>query len=204
MENSFFEKLKKGMGLEEKKISGKKTKTPEIKEISIKEIPIEFEIEKEEIEKEKKPKAKIMKKEKIKIEKSKDPQLNSIERSKEDKKAIENEKKWPISEGQLAIDVYQTESDLVIQSAIAGVELEDLDISIEGDLVTIRGKRERPFEKDGDYFSQECYWGYFSRQIILPVEVDPNRVDATLKQGILTIRIPKILREKKRKIVIKG
>ncbi|GAH21149.1 unnamed protein product, partial [marine sediment metagenome] len=56
----------------------------------------------------------------------------------------------------------------------------------------------------GNYFAQECYWGPFSREVILPVEVDPSRVEAAMKEGILTIRIPKILREKKRKISIKS
>ena len=111
---------------------------------------------------------------------------------------------WLKAEGQLMVDVYQTESELVIQSAIAGVKLEDLNISIEGDLITIRGERKKPIEEDGDYFSQECYWGKFSRQIILPVETDPTRINATLKQGVLLIRIPKIERKKKRKITIKG
>ena len=111
---------------------------------------------------------------------------------------------WPKSEGQLAVDVYQTESELVIQSAIAGVQSEELDISVEGDLVIIRGQRKRPVEENEDYFSQECYWGAFSRKIILPVEVDPGRIDASLKNGILTIRIPKILREKKMKVTIKS
>ena len=66
------------------------------------------------------------------------------------------------SEGQLAIDVYQTEKELVIQSAIAGIKLKDLDISIEKDKLTIRGKRERPLEEGKvNYFYQECYWGPF-------------------------------------------
>ncbi len=107
-------------------------------------------------------------------------------------------------EGQLAIDVYQTENDLVIQSAIAGVKPEILDISMEKDVINIKGSRQRPFEENGDYFSQECFWGPFSREIILPADVDPNRAEATMKDGILTIRIPKILREKKRRIVVRG
>lgn len=116
----------------------------------------------------------------------------------------ETEKKWFESEGQLAIDVYQTEKELIIQSAIAGIKLGDLDISIEGDKVTIKGKREKPAEtEERNYFYQECYWGPFSREIILPVEVDPSRAKATFKEGILTIRMPKIEREKKRKIEVR-
>jgi len=83
------------------------------------------------------------------------------------------------------------------------VKPEFLDISMERDVVTIKGTREKPFEEEGDYFAQECYWGSFSREVILPAEVDPDRAEATMKEGILTIRIPKILREKKRKIKVK-
>ena len=108
------------------------------------------------------------------------------------------------SEGQLAIDVYQTEKELVIQSAIAGIKLKDLDISIEKDKLTVKGKREKPIENEKtNYFYQECYWGPFSREIILPVEIDPSRTKASFKEGILTIRMPKIEREKKKKIEVK-
>lgn len=112
------------------------------------------------------------------------------------------QEKWFKPEGQLAIDIYQTETDLVIQSAIAGVKPDSLDITMEKDVITIRGSREKPFEESGDFFTQECFWGPFSREIILPAEIDPNKARAEMKEGILTIRIPKMLREKKRKIVI--
>ena len=126
-------------------------------------------------------------------------------KSEEQPGATEKSKKrWFEQEGQLAIDVYQTEKELIIQSAIAGVKPEDLDIFIEGDKVTIKGKREKPTGKEEtNYFYQECYWGPFSREIILPVEVDPSRVKAIFNSGILTISIPKIEREKKRKIEVK-
>ena len=107
-------------------------------------------------------------------------------------------------EGQLAVDVYQTDAELVIQSTIAGVKTENLDISIEADTVLIRGNRQEPEEQgEKNYFYQECYWGPFSRQIILPEETDPSRAEAVMKEGVLTIRIPKIEREKKRKITVK-
>jgi HSP20 family protein len=123
---------------------------------------------------------------------------------KKEKKEKKFEGKLFESEGQLAIDVYQTEKELVIQSAIAGIKLKDLDISIEKDKLTIRGKREKPAEEGKvNYFYQECYWGPFFREIILPVEVDPSKTNASFKEGILTIRIPKIEREKTKKIEIK-
>jgi len=118
--------------------------------------------------------------------------------------AEEKKEQWPQLEGELAVDVYQTDSDLVIQSAIAGVKPTDIDISIDDDVITLKGERKRLTDEEGDYFYQECYWGPFSRQIISPVEIDPGRVDATLKEGILTIKIPKITRDKKSKIIVKG
>jgi len=184
-ESSFFEKLKKGMGVEipPEKTKGK-AKTEEVKKIEMETTPIE-EKKKEIVQ------AKEVKREKKEVKET------------PPKEAPETKEKWFEPEGQLAIDVYQTEDELVIQSAIAGVKPENLDISIEKDVISIRGKREKPFEEEKDYFSQECYWGTFSREIILPVEVDPSRVKASMKEGILTIRIPKILREKKRKITVK-
>ena len=125
-----------------------------------------------------------------------------ISETQENKKS--QEEKWLETEGQLAVDVFQTEEELVIQSTIAGVRSDDLDIAIEGDKVTIRGKRERPTKDEKiNYFYQECYWGPFSREIILPVEIDPSRATALFKEGVLIIRMPKIEREKKRKIVVK-
>jgi len=125
----------------------------------------------------------------------------------EEKKPKEKkEKKWfsfGEEEGQLTVDVYQTENDLVIQTAVAGIKPEDLDITIERDVVTLRGSREKQHQEEGsDYFIQECFWGAFSRQIILPVEVAPSQAKASFKEGVLTIRIPKIQREKKMKINI--
>ncbi len=107
------------------------------------------------------------------------------------------------SEGQLAIDVYQTESDIVIKSTIAGVNSENLDISITNDMVTIRGKREKEEEvAPENYYYQECYWGPFSRSIILPVEIDPEKSQATIKDGVLTIRLPKAEKMKTHKIKV--
>jgi HSP20 family protein len=112
---------------------------------------------------------------------------------------------WLETEGQLGIDMYQTENDLVVQSAIAGIKTEDLDVLIEDDVLTIKGKRNNPYRIDSaDYFIQECYWGAFSRRIILPVEVDASKTDAQMRDGVLTIRIPKLQRESKKRIVIKG
>ena len=106
------------------------------------------------------------------------------------------------TDGQLTVDIYQTSSDLVIQSAVAGVDLKDLDISIDKDLILIKGKRDKPSKEKGDYFCKECYWGTFSRKIILPVEVNSDKIQATLKKGILIIKMPKKTKEEKKKIII--
>ncbi len=108
------------------------------------------------------------------------------------------------TEGQLSIDVFQTPADIVIKSTIAGVKPEDLDIAITNDMVTIRGHRKSEENLAGDdYFYQECYWGPFSRSIILPVDVQTDKSLATLKNGVLTIKLPKSEKIKTKKIEIK-
>lgn len=95
-------------------------------------------------------------------------------------------------EGQLSVDVYQTKNSIVVKATIAGVKSEDLEIYLHNDLLTIRGKREHQVEnEEPDYFYKECYWGGFSRSVILPVEVQSDRVEATLKNGVLTVVMPK-------------
>ena len=108
-------------------------------------------------------------------------------------------------EGQLTIDVYQTPLEIIIESAVAGVSPEDLDINATTDSVTIRGRRHREKEvRDEDYFYRECYWGRFSRSVILPQEVDPDASSVDFKNGILTIRLPKLNRKKTKKLKVKG
>lgn len=109
------------------------------------------------------------------------------------------------AEGQLTIDVYQTENDIVIKSTIAGVKPEDLDVSINNDMVTVKGERKNEEIVDtSNYYYQECYWGSFSRSVLLPVDVIPEKVDASLKNGILTIRLPKADTTKTKKIQVRG
>lgn len=120
------------------------------------------------------------------------------------------EETWPTSssadaEGQLTIDVYQTENEIVIKSTIAGVKPEDLDVSINNDMVTIKGERRNEEEVSTDnYYYQECYWGGFSRSVVLPVDVIPEKSEASLKNGILTIRLPKAAVDKVKKIQVRG
>ncbi|MFA5777047.1 MAG: Hsp20/alpha crystallin family protein [Parcubacteria group bacterium] len=108
-------------------------------------------------------------------------------------------------EGQLTIDVYQTETDIVIKSTIAGVKPEDLDVAINNDMVTIRGERKNE-EMVGseNYYYQECYWGSFSRSVVLPVDIISEKAEASLKNGILTIRLPKADINKIKRIQVRG
>lgn len=118
------------------------------------------------------------------------------------------EKGWLSSqkpEAKLSIDLYETDDNLVIQSTIAGVKADDLNIAVENGMLSIRGSRKKPEESSSlqkKYLYQECYWGAFSKKIILPEEVDPSQVQATIKEGVLTISIPKVKRKEKRKIEI--
>lgn len=108
-------------------------------------------------------------------------------------------------EAELTIDVYQTPTDIVIQSMVAGVKPEDLEISIARDVVIIRGKREESRTIDDEnYFTKELYWGKFSRTISLPAEVEPEEVEATERHGLLTIKIRKVDKEKKSNIRVKS
>lgn len=104
-------------------------------------------------------------------------------------------------EGQLSLDVFRDGEALVIRSTVAGTLPKDIDVSIHGDLLTIRGKRESSTEVDEDrWFYRECYWGGFSRSIVLPFEVASDLATASLKNGILEIRIP--IREHGKKLAV--
>lgn len=95
--------------------------------------------------------------------------------------------------GILTLDIFQKNNEIVIKSAIAGVSGKDLDISITKDSVAIKGRRQEEEKEEGkNYFYRELHWGEFSRKVILPEEVDPDKAKANLKNGILTITLPKI------------
>ena len=95
------------------------------------------------------------------------------------------------TDGQLSIDVFRYGDYLVLRSTIAGVQIEDIDIAIDGDLLTIRGERHITEDlTEDDWFYQECYWGPFSRSLILPMDVYAERAEATLQDGVLTVRLP--------------
>ena len=109
------------------------------------------------------------------------------------------------AEGQLTIDVYQNDNEIVIKSTIAGVKPEDLDVSINNDMVTIKGERKTEETVNAEnYYYQECYWGHFSRSVVLPVDVISDKAEASLKNGILTIKLPKADVTKIKKIQVRG
>jgi len=108
-------------------------------------------------------------------------------------------------EGQLNIDMYQTKDNVIIKSTIAGVRPEDIDITVANDMVTIKGARRKDENiPQDDYFYQECYWGNFSRSVIIPVDIDSENIEADLKDGILTVIIPKAAKAKTKKVKVKG
>ena len=124
----------------------------------------------------------------------------------EDKKSLlKIDESWSIdSDGQLGVDVYRNGDKVIVKSAIAGVKQKDLDITISSDTVTICGSREEKSKvKEKDYFYQECYWGKFSRSVVLPFDIDEAKSKAKLEDGILTVTLPIIKEEKKTKIKVK-
>jgi HSP20 family protein len=96
-----------------------------------------------------------------------------------------------MEEGQLSVDVFRDRTDLVIRSTVSGAKPEEIDIAVHGDLLTIRGKRELEHNvREEDWYYRECYWGTFSRSVVLPYEVIADQAEATMKNGVLEIRIP--------------
>jgi len=109
------------------------------------------------------------------------------------------------TEGQLAVDMYQTTSEIVVKTMVAGVKPEDLDIAITRDMIIIKGKREETRDfSDDDFFHKELYWGSFSRTIILPQEVEVEDAEATNKNGLLTIKLPKLDKNRQAKLKVKS
>jgi len=133
--------------------------------------------------------------------------LNDDAISNEPTAAVAVEETWDDSEeefpGQLAVDVYETEDRLVVKARTAGVNKEELDVSISDGILTISGTLSSGDETDAtNWHIQECYWGEFSRTLALPVNVKEDEVEAVLKDGVLTIKFNKIRQEAAKKIQI--
>ncbi len=137
---------------------------------------------------------------KIKKTKTKQEDQDFVSKNIEEKKPENN---WFEAEGQLVLDVFRKGDELIIRAPIAGVKKEDIDVTIDKDFILIKGERKKPGNEEENFFYKECYWGKFSREIVAPVEVDGNRAKASMDQGILTIALPIIEREEKKKLKIK-
>lgn len=132
-------------------------------------------------------------------EETEDEETDEAEEAKE-KSLTEDD-----SDGQLAVDVYQTNGDIIIRTMVAGIRPEDLDISITRDMVTIKGSREdNTSVDDDDYFHRELFWGSFSRVILLPQEVEIEEAEAIERHGLLTIKLPKINKDRQTKLRVKA
>lgn len=124
--------------------------------------------------------------------------------SRMSERAVEKEVEEDDNEGQLTVDVYQSPTEIVIKTIVAGVRPEDLDISINKETVTIRGKREGDRSiREEDYVFKELYWGSFARTVILPQEIDPEEAEAIEKHGLLIIKLPKIDKNRQTKLKVK-
>ncbi|OGZ73073.1 MAG: hypothetical protein A2908_01990 [Candidatus Staskawiczbacteria bacterium RIFCSPLOWO2_01_FULL_38_12b] len=95
-------------------------------------------------------------------------------------------------EGELVVDVFETNTDFVVLAAIAGTNIKDLDISVEKEMMVIKGNRPDPHDiPEKKYFYQECYFGPFSRKIVLPENIYTEKASAEMDKGMLTVTIPK-------------
>lgn len=105
--------------------------------------------------------------------------------------------------GQLAVDLYETKEKLIIKARTAGVNKNDLDVSISDNTLSIRGTLSAGNEENVEnYFVQECYWGEFSRSIALPVQVKEDQIEAMLKDGVLTITFDKVKQDTVKRIQV--
>lgn len=107
-------------------------------------------------------------------------------------------------EGELSLDIFEDEKQLIVKAPIAGTKPEDLNVSINNDLLTIQGERRLEEVEEKNCLYQECFWGKFSRSVILPVEVKAQGIKAFLKDGILTIVLSKTKQTKSKVIKVKN
>ncbi|MFA6475423.1 MAG: Hsp20/alpha crystallin family protein [Patescibacteria group bacterium] len=108
-------------------------------------------------------------------------------------------------DGQLAIDVYQDDKNVYVRAIVGGIKSEDIEVHLNNDMVTIKGKRLVPGPTNPEqYFIQECYWGGFSRSIILPIDIKNDAVEANLEHGVLLLTLPKSHRPKNTRIPVKA
>ena len=113
---------------------------------------------------------------------------------------------WPeLERAELALDVYQTDSDVVIKATLPGVKPEEVDISITGDTLTIKGEHEEEQEvKEENYLHRERRYGAFNRSILVPVQVKADKAEAVFENGVLTLTLPKAEEVKQIKVKASG
>lgn len=105
---------------------------------------------------------------------------------------------------ELPIDLYETDDGVVLEMAVPGVEADDLDLSLEGRQVTIRGRTREGVEDGRRYWLRGMPRGEFSRTVTVPSGIDANAIEANVQNGILTLRLPKAPEAMARKIAING
>jgi HSP20 family protein len=119
---------------------------------------------------------------------------------------MQQEDEWDEEEavpGQLAVDVYETKDKLVVKARTAGVNKNELDVSISDNTLSIRGSLNAGYEEDVEnYHLQECYWGEFSRSLVLPIPVKEDEIEAVLKDGVLTVSFTKVKQDTVKKIQV--
>ncbi|HMB25882.1 MAG TPA: Hsp20/alpha crystallin family protein [Patescibacteria group bacterium] len=96
-------------------------------------------------------------------------------------------------QAELSIDIFQDKENLYVIAPVSGIKSDSLDLSLEKDILTIKGERDKKYTASdkNQYLYQECYWGKFSRSIILPGPVKNNKIKAELLNGVLRIILPK-------------
>ncbi len=132
-----------------------------------------------------------------------EPEFDDVEESSE---TLPRERSWQETEevGDLAIDMHQTPNEIVIQAMVAGVKPEDLDVSISRESITISGKRSESKQVvEENFFFRELSWGSFSRTIVLPQEIEPEEAEAVERHGLLTLRLPKVNKDKIQKLKVR-
>lgn len=111
---------------------------------------------------------------------------------------------WSGQNFTLAVDIYQDKNNVIVETPLAGVDPEKVEISIENDVLTISGRTEEKSEvKHEDYYRKEIREGSFSRSVILPMAVKADATEATSERGVLKITLPKAEEAKPKKIAIK-
>lgn len=150
----------------------------------------------------------------IKLDASKEDSFDTEEEFKDEAESVEIEQSekqagWAeegsSEDGELPIDMYQTRDTIVIRALVAGVNPEDLNISITRDMVTLKGEREEVQEvPDEDYYHRELFWGSFSRSILLPEEIVIDEAEAKEKHGLLEITLPKLDKGRSTRLTVKS